>query len=271
MFYGTTQFNNITDYNKYYFDSDTIISGNKYYKLYRDQIDSIFDIATHLFIDTNYYNHIYLAAIREDSLKQFFVYFPGQTSENLLHNFNLAVGDSLPDMISSMGCNVPPNVVTFIDTVYFGMQPLKKFHFANLINRVYYEGIGASTGLLWQGAMCIGYCTGSCLVAYKRGLDSLYINCGVGATDLSENFIINDINIFPNPVSDFFIIEKNNAAPLTFQFYNSMGDEVIHLNLSTKENSIVVNTDCLANGIYFWNLTNEKQIIQHGKLVIMKK
>lgn len=49
-----------------------------------------------------------------------------------------------------------------------------------------YEGIGSSGGIIWSGTLYQAFEVGGCLIAYKKGLDSLYINCGLGITGILE-------------------------------------------------------------------------------------
>jgi hypothetical protein len=243
------------DYNNYYLDGDTIIAGNNYYKLFWNQIDSVWDAFSGSFLFVNYYNNVYLGSLREDSLKRFYIMFPTQSVESLQFDFNLSTGDSLPNMNSNYGCNNPPNTVTYIDTVYLGTQPLKKFHLPpSLFNKSLYEGIGSSGGFIWSGSLCQAFEVGACLIAYKKGLDSLYINCGLGTTSIQELINKQFVNIFPNPASENVTIKfKHLVKKGTLNIFNALGKEIIHLSINSQ-NSIEFDLSMISSGVYFVNV-----------------
>ena len=245
------------DYNKYFFDGDTVISGNNYYKLYWNQIDSIWDAFTQNFMTVNYYNHVYQGGLREDSLKRFYLMYQSQTVESLLFDFNLSVGDSLPDMTSNYGCNNPPGTVANIDTVYLGSQALKQFHFPpGIFNKTLYEGIGSSGGLIWSGSLCQAIEVGGCLIAYKKGIDSLYINCGLGTTGILGTSKKEYINIFPNPTSEHFTITFSDFINKGLvEIYNIFGEKVIQ-EIIDSTNKKVINLKNTSTGIYFIKVFN---------------
>jgi hypothetical protein len=259
---------NYINHNKYYFDNDTTISGNNYYQLYWDQIDSTWNSFTGAFIAVNYNNHIYQGALREDSLKRFFIIYQSQSTESLLFDFNLTIGDSLPDMVANYGCNNPPATVTNIDTLFLGAQALQHFYLPpGLLNKTLYEGIGSSGGFIWYGSLCQMIETGACLIAYKKGADSLYINCGQAITGISENRLEISSKIFPNPASQYITIV--NASRRTFRLYNSVGSVVLETKLSENHTTGQVNISMLSNGIYFWQILDVNGVFENGKLLII--
>lgn len=245
------------DYNKYYFEGDTIISGNNYYKLYWDQIDSTWDFFTDSFLAVNYSNHIYQGGLREDSTKRFYMCYPSQTSESVLFDFNFSVGDSLTNMIVNYGCNTPPYTVTNIDTVYLGSQSLKRFHFPpGLFNKTLYEGIGSSGGLIWSGSLCQAFEVGGCLIAYKKGLDSLYINCGLGTNGIFETAKKEIVTIFPNPTSGYFTITFSGLTNKgSVEIYNTIGEKVFEDKIHSSS-QMGINLKSISSGIYFVRLVD---------------
>jgi len=210
-----------TNYNKYYVGGDSVISGNVYHKIYLDGIDSTFDL-WHGDTTVSYIINQYQGGLREDLLKRFYMCYPNHSSDTLLFDFNLSVGSAVPNSISMSGCNNPPDTVTAIDTVYLGAQPLKHFHLlASAFGKTLYEGICGSGGLIWDGSMCQFFETGACLIAYKKGSDSLYINCGLGANGIPE--ITNrSMSVFPNPALP--------GSKITFTYPVSNGFREIILN-----------------------------------------
>jgi hypothetical protein len=73
LFGGSNGITIYKDYNKYFFDG-TIVSGKNYYKLYWNQIDSVWDAFTQNFMTVNYYNHIYQGGFKRRFTKKVLSY-----------------------------------------------------------------------------------------------------------------------------------------------------------------------------------------------------
>jgi hypothetical protein len=88
-------------------------------------------------------------------------------------------------------------------------------------------------------------------------------------TGIQEQLELTGVNVYPNPVIEnatvnFNLTESDNV---TMVLVNSLGQEVINQNLgnmSAGEQSYLLNTENLSNGLYFLN-------VQVGKNVITKK
>lgn len=260
-------FNIYVTHSKYYIDGDTLLMGNNYYKVYIDQIDSIWDFFTNNFTSTITSNHYYMGGLREDSLKRFYFFYMTQNAELLLFDFNVTLGDTLPDMESNYGCNIPPDTVTAIDTVYLGTQPVRHFSLSSYWKSMY-EGIGSSGGFIQSGSLCQFIESGACLIAYTRGLDSLYINCGAATTGIFNISKTDHLMISPNPAFDHFTIRNESASQITFQLFDTFGKKVIEL--STKNVSTLISADKLISGLYLWRISDTKDSVRSGKLIIAK-
>jgi hypothetical protein len=70
--------------------------------------------------------------------------------------------------------------------------------------------------------------------------------------------------IFPNPFSDQLIFSFADNVPTTISLYNFLGQEVLQ---HTFTNSTTINTEQLADGIYFYELRKDKGALKTGKLV----
>ena len=102
-------------------------------------------------------------------------------------------------------------------------------------------------------------------------LTSTKCNASTGIENVSLN--ANNISVFPNPASVSFTI-----------YFSSMQSDLVHIQLfdlfgerlfsETKKsisgsNSILIKTDYLSEGIYFWELTSTHEN-SYGKVVIKK-
>lgn len=259
---------NYFDFNKYYIDGDTSISGTTYYQLYCDQIDSTWDFFTGNFLAVNFYNHVYKGGLREDGSGRFYFFYPSQSAESLLFDFNLNTGSLLPDMVSNYGCNIPPSTVTTVDTFYLGAQAVKHFHLSgSAFGKSLYEGIGSSGGFIWSGSLCTAIESGGCLIAYKRGPDSLFINCGQGTTGIEGVVQEKLLNVFPNPSSGTFTIDLSTPSnDISVYIYNSIGEEVFGESMkATSQKTIELKVN--SAGFYFIKVFAGREIY-HRKLLL---
>ncbi len=166
-------------------------------------------------------------------------------------------------------CNIPNETIVSIDTVYLGIQPLKKLYVPSFSNtKAMYEGIGGTGGLIWNGSLCQFFETGSCLIAYKKGVDSLYINCGLNSTGLQVVQPLAVLDIFPIPTSSTLNIRCNNTFQSIVEIYNDLGLLIRRINISPQEIH-QLNVKNWRNGLYIIKLINDKEIISIQKVVIV--
>lgn len=112
---------------------------------------------------------------------------------------------------------------------------------------------------------------------YMLGLDLLDLNNGFHKIkkSKSETFSINSTSVkpvktYPNPAKDdiTFEILNQNTINGEIQIYNTLGILVMSQNINgTKE---IVNSSKFANGIYFFKLISNDQIIDSGKFIIQR-
>lgn len=78
-------------------------------------------------------------------------------------------------------------------------------------------------------------------------------------TGLSTPVAVNNTfsKIFPNPASNYIIIQNNTIKGATVSIFNAFGQMVF--NNTLKAANTIINTNNWANGVYFINLNNGKQ------------
>jgi len=105
---------------------------------------------------------------------------------------------------------------------------------------------------------------------------------GVGKYDLVELTIVDtltfiqgknlkqtrDINVYPNPFKNFTTIEfkKSKNRNYTLTIYSSVGQLVQKINGITS-GQVKIETKNLTNGLYFYQIQNDLEIVGNGKLV----
>lgn len=84
-----------------------------------------------------------------------------------------------------------------------------------------------------------------------------------------NNYINENFKIYPNPTDNIAILEFNNAKNKnsTFILYNTNG-QVVQTIMNITSEKIEIEKQDLTNGIYFFQLWAENQIIAAGKLAI---
>jgi len=74
-----------------------------------------------------------------------------------------------------------------------------------------------------------------------------------------------NVLIFPNPFSDVLFV-KTSLDELSLLLFASDGKEVLTKNISSTE-KVIFNTSAIPTGVYYYKITNDKKVIQTGKLI----
>ncbi len=254
---------------------DTIISGLIYFKLYRT-FHNIFTVHTFpqdlTFVS---YDSIGPSFIRYDLMDRRVYYLPHiDSTERLIYNFNLQVGDMPP-----MQGNYPMTVVESIDTISIFGEPAKRF-FLSLepgqhpeLPIYIIEGLGGSNGLtsfLPEFLAVSGQIYMTHFNCFEF-MDSIYSpeNNACPFLDFISSVIpiLEDYNVTvsPNPSTDFFTISIDEtllgSALTLFDGVGRVGQTIL---LDELNKNIVP----AASGIYFWRLTQKGLLIKTGRLIM---
>jgi len=83
----------------------------------------------------------------------------------------------------------------------------------------------------------------------------------------NEHALFNELfKVVPNPFnSELSIMSENNFSTISFELYSILGKRMLTSRLTNKINN--VNVQQLPNGLYFYNITQDGDIIQTGKLI----
>lgn len=76
------------------------------------------------------------------------------------------------------------------------------------------------------------------------------------------------IKVYPNPTDGILNIELNNQGKAAFTVYNSLGKEIIQLDL--QELSTSINLTSYGEGIYFYRLVLPDKSVSSGKIVVLR-
>ena len=253
-------------YNDYslFISGDTIIGSYSYHKLYAT------GYWTYGGGSMNYYSNEYRGSFRQDTLQKK-VFFISDTSlhEELLYDFNLDVGDTLPEAYNNY---YNSNKVIEIDSILVGCVYHKIFYLAPLSDTGYLpneeyaiiEGVGSTLGL--YPPIMMGIEAGSQLYYFVYNGQYYPTTCGVFVPEIESKNL--GIEIFPNPFSTTTTIKINGSMNFTdLTIYNSFGQQVKQIKNISRQ-TIVLHRDNMPSGIYLLQLTRDNEILTTDKIII---
>lgn len=252
---------------------DTIINGLRYFKLYSTFHNTlVVNIFPPLMIDS--YDSIGPTFLRYDTLLHSVYYLPAvDSTERLIYNFNLVVGDTTP-----MQSPAYPSIVTSIDTLTLFGVPVRRF-FVGPANppwpdtrNVIIEGMGGTNGLTYyqpEWDVVSGGYYGTRFICFQYG-DSIYSpynsECPfidyISATNpVSDEFIL---TIGPNPTRDIFSLTiSEELLNSTFTIVDFLGRVIQSFKLTELNTTVQLHSP----GIYFWRLEQDRRLIRTGKVI----
>lgn len=195
----------------------------------------------------------YMGALRDDTIqKKIFFRLPNSSSDTLLYNFNLNVGDTVKSFLSSLDCN--NGQIVAIDSILIGNNYRKRFKLS--CNPTYIiEGIGATTGLLEKFG---SFETAGDLLCFSVNNQTLYPNnntCQPLAANPVQKIDL-ELKLSPNPFTTETLLtigEPQHNASLSL--YNMYGQEVRRISsISGKE--VKIRRDGLPAGVYLIRFTS---------------
>tara|TARA_R110002049_G_scaffold246247_3_gene420260 strand:+ start:4654 stop:5553 length:900 start_codon:yes stop_codon:yes gene_type:complete len=183
-------------------------------------------------------NKGYQGAIREEaSNKIVYLIKPQETTETLLFDFNLQIGDSIKGALDGgMG-----DTVISIDSVLVGNNFRKRWNINTCYNISIIEGIGSNYGLIEPTPGCMSDIADFSITCFKEGTQVAYpnsVNNCQTITSLTTNNVNNEpISIFPNPANGEIQLDFKGRKIKEVLLFNILGEQII-----TKE---VTNTNLL--------------------------
>lgn len=223
---------------------------------------------------TGSYSHSSPGAIREDTIARKVYFLPtGSSTETLLYDFNLNVGDTVKTYITSV-C-MPGVIVTQIDSIFIHGSYRKQWTIERpgcLFNNhgKIIEGIGSTMGLLepmvnfeWWGT----------LTCFSQDYEDIYsIDSSSCIFPLTSNvFSIlknsSSVSIYPNPTKNSITISQTEPSFTNYEIYD-LNSRLISEN---KIQRILQNVDLssYAEGMYIVKLIG-KEKIEFKKIVVVE-
>jgi len=239
----------------YVMNGDTSIGGNSYHKIYIP-----------LFLDTSqcFGNSAlagyYFGCVRQDtSLKRVYFIERLASTENLLYDFSLEIGDTIHGLLTNWGDCADDSVITEIDSILINGNYRKRWKVPTMLMPQHIiEGIGYLGGPFtpicsWEGRDDLSCFTQDNVVLYEDSFNVTHPGlCG----------IINSVSpvekkpttfLYPNPVFEEAMLETP-AQPAVLSIYNYLG--ILVLERKIISNKTILQLEDLHDGIYFYCLTD---------------
>ena len=264
-------------YFEYYSTGDTIINSSVYRKI---SLNGVYDTSSCMG-QPDYLPMVgYRGALKDDSLanKTYFV-FPNSTTDSLLYDYNLTVGDTIKGIISQFYNSFNKGVVLSIDSVLINGLYRKRWNFSpdKEGNATFIiEGIGTNSGLLeplypWELEWTVRYliCVKDSSITYFNSNQYSKFGCDFFVAVRNESNLVNSFSIFPNPFSNETTLkidqELKNA---TISIINTFGQQVKQIS-GFSGSEIKLHRENLSEGIYFLRLMQENNVISTCKLIVI--
>ncbi len=253
-----------------YIFGDTILGTNTYHKIFKYGYIS----STNCPSQGNYYTKYYLGALRQDTIQKKVYYYPSTSSnEELLYDFNLTIGDTLP-ISFNMG---QQDTVYSIDSVLIGNSYRKRFILKSINNTfpppdtsyAIIEGVGSTFGLL--STMDISSESGSVLICFADNGQYYPANSNcllsVNVSEINNQPI--NVTIVPNPFYVETILQTDKSlSKATLAIYNSLGQKVKQLeNMNGQTN--ILRRENLVSGLYYYQILVDNNILKTDKFLIL--
>ncbi|HEX7414522.1 MAG TPA: T9SS type A sorting domain-containing protein [Bacteroidia bacterium] len=253
----------IDEYYSITISGDTLISSKTYHKLFTPFVQIIPSTCASLLIG-------YQGAIRQDTLaKKVFIVPPTNTSEQLLYDFTMQVGDTVKGFLEP---SLHPDKVQSIDSVLVGSTYHKRWNINNCYNIYLIEGIGSTYGLIVPSPYC-GVDAGSfTITCFKQNGQALYpnttTNCDLLTSVVSIEKNSNQVSIYPNPAKDILNVEclmVNEATGITIS--DILGNAIYHSTFNTQHK--IISVADLAEGVYNISISSNEGVA-NKRLVIVR-
>ncbi|MBC7774777.1 MAG: hypothetical protein H7246_05000 [Phycisphaerae bacterium] len=213
--------------------------------------------------------------IRHDPVQNKVYYLPSiDSTERLIYDFNLKVGDTLP----MQSIIFPIGVVDSIENVALFGASVKKFYTSQDQDGSVYqenyilEGMGGSNGLTFYQPVFLsvsGSVYSTNLVCFQSG-DSIYSplngDCPFLEYVSTTHAVSEEVSVVvaPNPTQGVFtVLVGETLRNATFIATDCFGRKLQSILLTEQNTSGQLPSE----GVYFWRIEKEGRVIRAGKLI----
>jgi hypothetical protein len=246
------------------FSGDTLINSQKYHKI---TIPFVQSFSTGICVSGKVVG--YRGAVRQDKInKKVFYIPPANSSEQLLYDFNMQIGDTVRSFIEPT--TKYADVVKAIDSVLVGSTYRKRWEINPGYHIYFIEGIGSTYGLIESSPGGVDF-PGYSITCFQQDKVGLYPSA-IGTCELisSVNSIVKEkegFNIYPNPGKDNVCLTINTIEKTLLQVFDLTGKLMLAEFLQNERSTIDVSR--LPQGVYNLCVSNNESK-GNKRLVIIK-
>jgi hypothetical protein len=253
---------------QYVIDGDTVVSGNSYHKILKT---GTFSHASASSYNYNYVNQ-YIGCYREDNYKHILYCQSGEQVEQVLYDFSLNLGDTLPQSFINNSSTGTGNWVSKIDSIMVGGSFHKQFHISTANDSNYVsliEGVGSTFGLLGQlrpvfeSESHLSCYTHNGITEYS---DNQSATCTPVILGVEDHFSTKKISVYPNPTTGIINLKVPQNEKIEFCIVNILG-EVVSLKLAGS-NECSIDLSQFPKGLYFLKATSNNIVVSTQKIAL---
>lgn len=260
---------------RYFFDGETTINGNTYHKLFASgEVTTEWSNGT---TTTSYFEYLHQADLRTEGSKVFILY--GYYVEQLLFDYALQAGDTIPDCLITNDC-YDPLVISSVDSVLIGPRYHIKFNIENPWggnSSWFIEGIGHEFGIYETACMVPDF--SSTFLCYAENHEPIFpegVVCDL-TVDVADDIHTTEpiLDIFPNPSQGIVSLSFNSHCNkyLNLRIVNVIGETRLEEDwkVSTGKNIKNLDLSSMENGMYFVILDGENGERPGRRKIILQK
>lgn len=268
----------IRNVNHYYFQGEFETHNNLSYAVLYKESQTYLKRQDYTIIDSIYVPPAKYAWMREDN-KNVYAFWASDTVEQLLYNFNLAVGDTVP----LAGIPFLGSVVTQIDSILINNTYRKRYFLYKLEQSFpgpsydlrIVEGIGTIANELFEPYSPnylnhLGAYFKNRLVSFCDGGQSIYgiPSCDIHlATAMEEPHYANEM-IYPNPITDKgrLYLESMKGKNPHILIFDNIGK--LQQRIDLQSNTVEIDANDLGVGMYFVRYQSDSESRMIGKISV---
>jgi hypothetical protein len=252
----------------YYISGDTMLNGKAYHKLNVAGGGEWYACAPTF--TAQHYDSL-IGCFREDSKRIYYCDFKRKIYDTLLYDFNLKVGDVLPD--TYINHKEQYYRVYAIDSVLIGISYRREYiishdsinAFAKLI-----EGIGSNGGLLEPISM--PFESGGRLNCFVQNGKTVYPRLNDSCQLYNSSPAPQNLKVFAAPhniVTITYQLPKGQNKGL-LKLYNIGGNMINMKEIEANKSPVIDDMPNLLNGVYYYTLWVNNKIIATYKFVVVQ-
>ncbi len=211
----------------------------------------------------------YKGAYREDTVaKKVYFIQAFNTTEELLYDFNLQVGDTVQGYLEAFATD--PDTVQTIDSVLVGGNYRKRWNINSCYDISIIEGIGSTYGFYQFSPGCDPDFPNYVLDCFIQDGSSIYpsasSSCDLITGIKSTESISSKINVYPNPSQGFLNISVDpNFEIKDLRLFDITGNDVWHQQVFNRQ---TITLDNLAGGVYILTATDRMNRKVNKKIIV---